>query len=113
MPRANRKFDATLKKVIKSYNKKANMMLYGNNEDDMESIYDLFNNDNPYPFLLGGYADYAIAELTSDGWECEDRKKESLIKLLDDETSCCLNIVISKTDLMNRKFDKAEVFYMD
>ena len=113
MPRANRKFDATLKKVIKSYNKKANMMLYGNNEDDMESIYDLFNNDNPYPFLLGGYADYAIAELTSDGWECEDRKKESLIKLLDDETSCCLNIVISKTDLLNRKFDKAEVFYMD
>ncbi len=51
--------------------------------------------------------------LTSDGWECEDRKKESLIKLLDDETSCCLNIVISKTDLLNRKFDKAEVFYMD
>ena len=113
MPKANRKFDTTLKKVVKSCNKKANMMLYVNNEDDIENIYDLFNNENPYPFLLGGYSDYAIAELTSDGWECESRKKESLIKLLDEETSCCLNIVISKTDLMNRKFDKAEVFYMD
>lgn len=63
MPMANRKFDATLKKVVKSYNKKANMTLYVNNEDDIENIYDLFNNENPYPFLLGGYSDYAVCRI--------------------------------------------------
>lgn len=111
MPTLNYKFKTELKKSIKLYNEKIGVKLY-NNENDMEGFIDLINQEKQYPLLVGGYSDYADF-ITSDGSECEKRKKDCLIKLVDNDTSSCLNIVISRSDLINKEFNKAEIFYMD
>lgn len=111
MPTLSYKFATELKKTIKLYNEKIGAKLYKNENDD-EKFIELINEEEAYPLLLGGYSDYAHF-ITSDGYECEKRKKECLIKLVDNDSSSCLNIVISKDDLKNREFTKAEIFYMD
>lgn len=116
MPNMNRNFKNELDKTIKLYNKKIGETIYKTDFDDIDynDINELFyNNEKIYPILLGGYSDYTIPTLTSDGWECESRNKECLIKIVDKITSTAINIVISKKELAEKRFENAEVFYMD
>jgi hypothetical protein len=101
---------------------------YGNEEDQklqhlymfasmLEKELNYFNMNSSTAF---GNPDFSFYQgqvrgwLAAKQWECEERKKDSLLKLIDyDYTSSCLNIIISQKDLISKAFDKAEVFYMD
>lgn len=115
MPISNCNFETVLENTLSIYNEKmnTNIPLYEDGEIS-EKIFDIFwNEEEKIPsLLLSGYSNY-VKGATSDGSECESHKKECLIKLVDNNYSkTCLNIIISKEDLLNRNFEKAKVFYM-
>ena len=115
MPILNNKFEKKLEETIQIYNQINNSNLcFEENGEISPKLFDLIYDECEKipPLLLGGYTDY-LKDGSSDGSECEIKGKECLIKLVDNEFSKeGINVIISKEDLINRKIDKSEVFYM-
>ena len=112
MPIQNHQFDTVLEQLINIYNDNMNANLNCEIDGEIpESIFDVLYDEcqKIEPLILGGYSGYSNG--TTDGGEaCEIRGKDNLIKIVDWHT--CMNIIISKEDLINKKFENAEVFYM-
>jgi len=110
MPTIDANFPAILKKSIALYNDYIGSKLYNyNNELDRDVLYDLIDEIDLFPLLIGGYANYKNTD------HYASINKNSLIKLMSNTggDECSINVLISKKDLEDKNFKKAKLIYED
>lgn len=109
MPLIDNGIESAIKRTIKEYNKSIGINLLKYDVDDADIWWYLIENKvEIFPKLLGGYADYYNTDFYTS------RKKESLLKLMSNfktGDNYSVNVLISKKELENREFNKAEIIF--
>lgn len=109
MPLIDNGIESAIKRTIKKYNKSIGINLLKYDVDDADIWWYLIENKvEIFPKLLGGYADYYNTDFYTS------RKKESLLKLMSNfktGDNYSVNVLISKKELKNREFNKAEIIF--
>ena len=109
MPLIDNGIESDIKRTIKEYNKSIGINLLKYDVDDADIWWYLIENKvEIFPKLLGGYADYYNTDFYTS------RKKESLLKLMSNfktGDNYSVNVLISKKELENREFNKAEIIF--
>lgn len=109
MPLIDNGIESAIKRTIKEYNKSIGINLLKYDVDDADIWWYLIENKvEIFPKLLGGYANYYNTDFYTS------RKKESLLKLMSNfktGDNYSVNVLISKKELENREFNKAEIIF--
>ena len=109
MPLIDNGIETAIKRTIKEYNKSIGINLLKYDVDDADIWWYLIENKvEIFPKLLGGYADYYNTDFYTS------IKKESLLKLMSNfktGDNYSVNVLISKKELENREFNKAEIIF--
>ena len=111
MPLIDNKIESVIKRTIKDYNEFIGIKLLKYDDSTTDVLWYLINNKIKFqPLILGGYADYCNTDYHTS------TSKECLLKLMTNfETgdNYCVNVLISKKDLENEDFTKAEIIFED